>query len=61
MLWRRAYPNLVPKEKPTEQYTHRGAKIPIPHKEDFEADLRKIIEAVPPPAKPRKKTEPKPS
>jgi hypothetical protein len=47
----------MPKTQPDEQYTPRGAKIPIPEKGEFRRNLDKLIKADPP--KPRKKTDPK--
>ena len=45
------YAPSVSKQEPDEQYTPRGERIPIPKREDFEGDLRKIIAAEPPPKK----------
>jgi len=33
------------KQEPTEQYTPRGAKIPIPEKGEFRRNLDKLIKA----------------
>ncbi len=44
------------RKEPDEQYTPRGAKIPVPKKDDFIANMRKVIEAEPPPSKVRKRS-----
>jgi hypothetical protein len=35
----------MPKQDPDEQYTPRGAKIPIPEKGEFRRNLDKLIKA----------------
>jgi hypothetical protein len=47
------------KTQPDEQYTPRGAKIPIPEKGEFQRNLDKLIKAEQP--APRKKAQPKTS
>ena len=48
----------MPKTEPDEQYTPRGAKIPIPEKGEFRRNLDKLIKADQPP---RKASKAKPS
>jgi hypothetical protein len=43
----------MPKEPAAEQYTPKGAKIPIPTWGDVLGDLERMAKAMPPP-KPRK-------
>jgi hypothetical protein len=45
------YPLLVSKQEPDEQYTPRGAKIPIPQRGEFDANLDKLLKAPAPPRK----------
>ena len=42
------------KTQPDEQYTPQGEKIPVPKRDDFIANVRKVIEAEPPPSRLRK-------
>jgi hypothetical protein len=48
------------RSQPDEQYTPQGEKIPIPKREDFIANVRKVIESEPPPSRMRKSRKPKP-
>jgi hypothetical protein len=50
------YPPFMAKQAPDEQYTPRGAKIPIPERGEFRRNLDKLIKAKPP--EPRKKAKP---
>jgi hypothetical protein len=47
----------MPKTQPEEQYTPRGAKIPIPERGDFRRNLDKLIKADQP--RPKKMPAPK--
>lgn len=47
----------MPKEPETEQYTPRGAKIPIPERGEFRRNLDRLLKA-PPPTKKAKKDPP---
>jgi hypothetical protein len=49
----------MPKQEPDEQYTPRGAKIPIPEKGEFRRNLDKLIQADQPAPRPRKGAAPK--
>lgn len=43
------------KQEPEEQYTPKGLKIPVPTREEFDANLDKLLKAQPPPSRYRKK------
>ncbi|MEO8898529.1 MAG: hypothetical protein ABI473_07555 [Candidatus Dormibacter sp.] len=36
------------KQEPTEQYTPKGLKIPVPTRGEFDANLDKVLKAPPP-------------
>jgi hypothetical protein len=50
----------MPKEQPTEQYTPKGLKIPVPTRGEFDANLDKLLKAPAPPARYKKPRSPRP-
>ena len=50
----KGYPDPMAKTQPDEQYTPRGAKIPIPEKGGFRRNLDKLMKADQPAPKVRK-------
>ncbi|MBJ7594492.1 MAG: hypothetical protein JF886_06440 [Candidatus Dormibacteraeota bacterium] len=49
------------KQEPTEQYTPKGLKIPVPTRGEFDANLDKVLKAPPPPSRYRKRSGNRPA